>query len=394
MSEVQVKSPSPEIGVYVHVPFCGRVCPYCDFAVVGGGTAGREAGYVAALLAELRGRAGAFAGRSLATLYFGGGTPSLLEAGALAEVLATARQLFPGEPAEVTLELNPSTTERSRLGAFREAGIDRLSIGIQSFADTTLRRLGRAHRAAECHETLVAARKAGFRNVSVDLIIGVAGQTLPDVLADVDAALAHEPEHLSAYGLTVEEGTPLAAAVARGRVVLPEDDRVADMMEALCDRVEAAGLERYEVSSYARPGHEARHNRRYWEGSAVLGVGVGAHSYLPPCAEAPYGARPANERDLGTWQARIEAGDLDPPEPGVLTEPEARTETMFLGLRRRRGLAADAFVRRHGGPPRRWFAEAIDELRAAALLAESADGDLALTRRGWLLSDTVFARFA
>jgi len=426
-----------DLGVYVHVPFCERVCPYCDFAVVAAGRgplgAAQEQRYLAALLRELQGRRGACAGRSLATIYLGGGTPSLLRPETLARIIAALRAAFPGEPGEITLELNPGTLECGRLPGFRAAGVSRLSIGVQSFDAAVLRRLGRAHPAADCHRTLRAARAAGFRHLSLDLIFGAPGQTLADVLRDAEAALAHGPEHISTYALTVEPGTPLARAVAEGRVLLPGDDACAEMMFALARRLEAAGLRRYELSSFARPGCESRHNRRYWRRQPVLGLGPGAHSSEPPGPGAPYGARSANERSLSAWLARIESapagagaaeaasaaagnesaaaaragaveaasaagraaagGALCPPVREVPDGPTARGEAVFLALRQREGLAAADFAAEFGAPPRRWFAAAVDELVSGGLLAESPGGDLRLTPRAWPLADGVFAHF-
>ena len=381
------------MGVYVHVPFCDRICPYCDFAVVAGLPGPQEERLVAALVAEIRGRAPAWGAVPLETVYLGGGTPSLLRPESVARILDATRSAFSGEPWEVTLEVNPSTTERDRLPAFRAAGITRLSVGVQSFHDATLKRLGRAHAAPECHATLEAARSAGFAELSIDLIFAVQDQDVAAVLADAEAALAHAPGHISTYALTVEAGTPLAAAVRDGRVVLPDADAAADMMLALEERLESAGLRRYEVSSYALPGQEARHNARYWLREPVLGVGMGAHSHQPRGPGRPYGARPANERNLESWLGRIEAGDLTPPEAGILSEGEARCEAVFLALRRREGLAAARFREEWGAEPRSIWPEEIVELVAAGLLGESVAGDLALTRRGWLLADSVFERF-
>lgn len=385
----------PTVGVYLHVPFCERVCPYCDFPVVAARTLGRaqERRYVDALLAELEGRRGAFAGRRLATLYLGGGTPSLLGPESVARLVEGARAAFGGEPEEVTLEANPSTTERERLAGFRSAGVDRLSVGVQSFDDETLRRLGRAHRAAESHAFLEAARAAGFGNLSVDLIFGACGQGREELRRDVALALEHAPEHVSGYALTLEPGTPFARAVAAGKLELPGDDEAAEMMLALDAALEGAGLARYEISSWARPGRAAVHNRRYWQRRPVLGLGVGAHSHEPPRAAEPFGARSANERDLPRYLARIEAGRFDPPEREALAPATARAEAVFLALRTREGLCAAAFASEFGAPPRHFFAAAIDESLAAQQLAESGDGDLALTSRGWLFADEVAARF-
>jgi oxygen-independent coproporphyrinogen-3 oxidase len=384
-----------DVGVYVHVPFCERVCPYCDFAVVAARTLtpAEEAGYVDALLAELDARAAAFAGLRLATLYLGGGTPALLAPASIARIVDAVRGRFAGEPAEVTLEANPSTLERARLPGFRAAGATRLSLGVQSFDDATLKRLGRAHRAGESHAAIEAARAAGFANLSLDLLFAAPGQTLAMLGRDVDAALAHAPEHLSTYALTIEEGTPFARGRARGRIAAADEELVADMMELLAERLPAAGLARYEVSSWARAGAEAQHNQRYWRRAPVLGLGVGAHSTEPPSAAAPFGARSANERALARYLARVRRGDFEPPEREALPEATARGEAAFLALRTRAGLVASSFAEEFGAPPRAFFAAAIEALRAAGLVEESARGDLALAPRGWLLADEVAARF-
>jgi oxygen-independent coproporphyrinogen-3 oxidase len=385
----------PSLGVYLHVPFCERVCPYCDFAVVAARRLARadEERTVAALLAELAGRAHAFAGLPLETVYFGGGTPALLHPDSIARLLAGLRAAFPGTPREVTLEANPSTLEQGRLGAFRAAGVDRLSLGVQSFADATLRRLGRAHRGEASQRAIEAARAAGFTNLSLDLIVGAPGQSLAGVEQDLAAALAAAPEHVSAYALTLEPGTPFAKAAARGALRIVEDDLVAEMLEAVASRLEGAGLVRYEVSSFARPGCESQHNQRYWQRRAVLALGVGAHSTEPASAAAPFGARSANERGLADWLARIEAGDFAPPEREVLDAATARGEAAFLALRTRRGLDAGRFAAEFGAVPRHFFAGAIDALVAQGLLAEGASGDLALPPRGWLFADEVASRF-
>ena len=385
----------PTVGVYLHVPFCERICPYCDFPVVAARPLGRdeERRYVSALLRELEARAGAFEGRRLATIYLGGGTPSLLTPESVARLLAGVRRAFAGDPHEVTLEANPSTTERERLGGFRAAGVDRLSLGVQSFDDETLRRLGRAHRAVESHAFLAAARAASFANVSLDLIFGAPAQTLAQVERDVAAALSHGPEHLSAYALTLEPGTPFARAVASDKLEVPEDDDAAEMMLALGGALEKAGLARYEVSSWAKPGRAAVHNRRYWQRRPVLGLGVGAHSLEPPRAGEPFGARGANERALSAYLARVEAGGGGPPEREPLPERTARAEAAFLALRTREGLSAREFAAEFGGPPRQFFASAIRERLASGQLAESAQGDLTLTDMGWLFADDVAASF-
>jgi oxygen-independent coproporphyrinogen-3 oxidase len=386
------------VGVYVHVPFCERVCPYCDFAVVGARTlaAADEDAYVGALLRELAGRARDFAGRRLETLYFGGGTPSLLRPASLERIVVAVRAAFPDAAAaiETTLEVNPSTVERARLPGFRAAGVNRLSLGLQSFDDTVLRRLGRAHRAAEGQATFAAARGAGFDNVSIDLIFAAPGQSLADLRRDLAGAAALGPEHVSAYALTVEEGTPFALAQRRGQLPLADEETSVAMMEEIEARLGEAGLARYEISSFARPGFASRHNRRYWRRTPVLGLGMGAWSIDPPDRDAPFGARRANVRALPAYLARVAAeghGAADAPER--LDGATARGEAAFLALRTSEGLAAAPFSAEFGAPPRAFFAAAIDELVAAGCLTEAEGGDLRLTPRGRLVSDSVFERF-
>jgi oxygen-independent coproporphyrinogen-3 oxidase len=384
----------PTLGVYLHVPFCERVCPYCDFAVVAMRrlSPADEARYVAALLAELEGRAERFSGRTLETIYFGGGTPALLNPASVARLVAAVRARFPGEVREVTLEANPSTLERGRLAAFREAGVDRLSLGVQSFDDETLRRLGRAHRGIEAERTISAARAAGFANLSLDLIVGAPQQSLADVERELVCALDAAPEHVSVYALTLEPGTPFARAHAAAKLVVPEDDRVADMLALAEERLLAGGFVRYEVSSYARPGYESRHNQRYWQRRAVLALGVGAHTTEPAGARTRFGARDANERALPTWLARIESGHFDPPEREVLDAKTARGEAAFLALRTSKGLDAARFAAEFGSPPRHWFAPAIDALVADDLVEERPNGDLVPGPRGLAFADAVAVR--
>ncbi len=378
------------VGVYVHVPFCERICPYCDFAVVRAPTLAPEAEdrYVEALLRELEARRGAFAGRRLETLYLGGGTPSLFAPGSVARLVAAVRAAFPGPaPQEVTIEANPGSLERERLPGFRAAGVGRISVGIQSFHDPTLRRLGGAHRAEEGRRALRACREAAFEAVSLDLILAAPGQTPELLAADLEEALAFEPDHVSAYELTVEPGTPFALAQRRGQLALPDEEAAVRLLEQAERVLEGAGLRRYEVSSYARPGREAIHNRRYWERRPVLGLGMGAVSSDPPGPGQPYGARRANPRALAAWLAG------EGVEVEVIGAASARGEAVFLGLREVAGLEAARFAAEFGAPPRAFFAGPIAELVAAGLLRESAAGDLALTARGRLLSDSVFTHF-
>jgi oxygen-independent coproporphyrinogen-3 oxidase len=382
-----------DLGVYLHVPFCERICPYCDFPVIAARSLepAAEQRYVAALRTELASRRGELAGRRLATVYFGGGTPSLLSPESVGELLDAVRGAFAGEPAEVTLEVNPSTLERARLPAFRAAGVDRVSVGIQSFDDTTLRRLGRAHRAREGSLTLAACRAAGFTRLSLDLIAAAPGQDLAAFDRELEAALSESPDHVSVYELTLEPGTPFARAAERGRLAIADEETAARMLERAEERLAAAGYRRYEISSYARPGQEALHNQRYWDRRPVLGLGMGAVSNDPPAEASPHGARRTNPRSLAAY-LEVVAGARR-AEVEALSPRIARGEAVFLALRTTAGLDAARFAAEFGAPPRAFFRDAIAALCAQGLLEERDTGRLRLTPRGRMLSDSVFAHF-
>lgn len=390
-----------DLGVYVHVPFCERVCPYCDFAVVAARPLAeeQERSYVDALLQELALRRTDFDRLPLQSIYLGGGTPSLLEPRSVARIIAAIRSSFPPCPdrldgPEVTLEVNPSSVERERLPDFLEAGVNRLSVGIQSFDDGVLKRLGRAHRAEEGRLTLRAARDAGFENISIDILYGVPGQSPGDLTRDLDEVVEFAPEHVSAYELSIEVGTPFATAVARGQLTRPSEDDSIHMFELVPARLAAAWITLYELSNLARAGLESVHNRRYWQRWPVLGLGVGAWSTEPRSPEAPYGARRSNVRSVSEYLTRIREDRSPLAEPLECFDAEtARGEAIFLALRMAEGLSAKRFVAEFGSPPREFFACEIERFTGQGLLVETPGGDLRLTPRGRLVSDTVFEAF-
>ena len=249
------------------------------------------------------------------------------------------------------------------------------------------------YRGVEGHETLAAAREAGFDNVSLDLLFAAPGQTRQTLAADLTEIVRAAPEHVSAYELVVEEGTPFAVADRRGQLVRADADEAADMLESIDRELERAGLVRYELTNYARIGYASVHNTRYWEREPVLGVGVGAWSSEPPSAVAPWGARRMNARRLGEYLDRVEAGTSAAASVEIHAEETARGEAIFLALRRSAGLQAERFRADFGALPRAFYAEAIDRLRADGLLAETESGDLTLTGRGRMLSDLVSQHF-
>lgn len=271
-------SAPPPLSLYVHLPWCIRKCPYCDFnSHALRGTLAEDA-YVDALLADLERDLPLVWGRHVETVFFGGGTPSLFSPEAIDRLLSGIRARLPLSPlAEITLEANPGTVDVARFQGFRAAGINRLSIGIQSFDDSMLQRLGRIHGGAEARQAAAAARAAGFGNFNLDLIFGLPGQELEQALADVEAALAFAPAHLSLYQLTLEPNTRFAHEPPPG---LPDDDALGEMEDVLRERLQAAGLGRYEISAHAAPGQQARHNLNYWRFGDYLGIGAGAHGKI------------------------------------------------------------------------------------------------------------------
>jgi len=396
------------VGVYLHLPFCDRICPYCDFAVLAARPLSPdvEARYVADLLRELAARRDDFAGRRLATIYFGGGTPSLFQPASVATLINALRDAFPSSSAspsfsstaalgteEITLELNPSTTEAARLPGFREAGIDRLSIGVQSFDDEQLKKLGRAHRADRIDSTLAAAREAGFDNVSLDLIFAGPGQNAAALDRDLERLIAFGPEHVSTYELTYEPTTPFGRALASGQMEACDEDDAAEMIGQVEARLTIAGYERYEISSYARPGRRARHNARYWQRSPVLGLGMGAHSTEARSAVHPHGARRANPRTLEAWQSALVQDAAQTGKEESFSVEVARGEAVFLALRQREGLQAAVFEKEFERTPRGFFEKEIDVLLGRGWLEENAVGDLRLSSEGRLLADSVAAEF-
>jgi oxygen-independent coproporphyrinogen-3 oxidase len=375
-----------DLGVYFHYPFCERVCPYCDFAVepLARSDADRERRWVQGILRELDLVCAAvpLEGRRLATVYFGGGTPSLLAPESVAELLAALGERFAGAAQEVTLELNPGTSEIERIPGFRRAGVTRLSVGVQSFDDETLRRLGRAHRGAEARRGLEAALGAGFASLSADLIYAAPAQSEATLAADLDALISLGVPHVSAYALAIEPGTPFARA--RERLRLPDEEAAARLAGRVGSTLAAAGYARYEISSFARPGHRSRHNQRYWRRRDVLGLGPSAASLLGSL-------RTKSVRSRGAWLEALAQGRLAWCEREELAPDAERRETLYLGLRRLEGVRRADYLRRFGEPPERAFGRELAELRALELVCDEA-GTLRLTARGLAFADEVARR--
>ena len=381
---------SDPISLYVHIPFCAARCPYCDFATAPAGTPLRGR-YLAALATEL-GREGAALGRPpVGTIFFGGGTPSLLDPEEIAALGEAIGGSFALAAEEVTVEANPATLDRARLEAWCALGVTRLSLGAQTFADAGLRALGRTHQAADVTPAVAAARSAGL-DVSLDLIFGWPGQTPGQLAADLDAAIALGVDHLSAYPLELELAPEDAVAnwpggwtgLARWRretaARQPGEDAIADLYELVGERLAAAGYRHYEIANWAKPGKECRHNLAYWRNAEWLGVGAGAHSHLA-------GVRSHQPAALTGYLDRIERG------LGRIADAAAdpETDTAILALRLDDGLDLAGYADRFGPAARARVAGVLHTFDRSGLVAW--DGErVALTPRGRFVANEVFVR--
>ena len=372
-------------GIYVHVPFCRHICPYCDFNTYAG-QEDRIPAYVDAVVHELELRAGETA--DAPTLYFGGGTPSLLAPAQVARIVdAAVRYQGLRSDAEVSLEANPETLDKQTLRGLRAAGVNRLSIGIQSQQRAGLRVLGRGHTAATATDALATARLAGFENVSLDFIYGWPGQSAEGWERDLATMLAWSPEHLSLYALIVEPGTPMQLAVRRGILRPLDDDTVADRYDRAVEVLGAAGWEHYEISNWARESRfRSRHNQLYWQNGPYLGIGAGAFG-------TARGERVSNHLLPARYIADLDGGRLPVATREAIDAETAMAETMMLGLRLLRdGVSNADFARRHGISITARFPDAVERF-AGLRLVEWADGRLRLTNRGTLVANEVCAAF-
>ena len=388
------------ISLYIHIPFCETKCPYCDFNTY----AGIEPlipEYVDALIQEARFWGDALSQHhspAVSTVFFGGGTPSYLPPGDIVRILDEVRSAFSLAPAaEITLESNPGDIAAERVEAWLKAGINRLSIGVQSLDDGLLQLLGRRHTAQEALDAHRAAGNGGLTNINLDLMYGLPYQTLDQWRATLEEALEDRPEHISMYSLTLEEGTPLEASVRHGKVPYPDPDLGADMYQLAMKLGQDAGYNHYEISNWALPGRECLHNLTYWRNQPYLGIGPGAHSYLN-------GYRFSNLRSPRRYiqlAGALTPGKVDPAaleEYGLLDMVETiderleMAETMMLGLRLSEGVSQEAFLRRFGASLLETYGPQIDELLGLELVAWQEDR-LVLTPTGRLLGNEVFQRF-
>jgi len=370
------------LGLYVHIPFCAAICNYCNFNR-GLFEPGLKDRYVAALLDEIRGAAEPATAAD--TVFFGGGTPSLLDPSEIAAVISACRNAFDLAPdAEVTMEANPETVTPDRLELFRAAGVNRVSYGVQSFRDDELRRLSRLHSASRAGEAVAMARAAGFDNVSLDLMMWLPQQTVEQWLESVDALIALEPEHASLYLLELYPNAPLRDEMARSRWSLAPDDDAADMYLLAMDRLDRAGYRQYEISNVAKAGRESRHNLKYWQDGEWRGFGCGAHSTRD-------GIRWKNLSSTTEYIAAVTTGGRLDVERRELSDQERFEEAVFTGLRLAQGVNLDALQARYGVDIRARYGPELQPFVDQGLL--TYDPALRLTRAGMLLAHEIMTVF-
>ena len=366
--------------IYIHIPFCIRKCDYCDF-LSGPSGPKEQADYVQALLREIQ-AAEEGEGRSVSSIFIGGGTPSVLDERLLGDILREIRNRFKmKEDAEITIEVNPGTANIGKLQAYREMGINRLSIGLQSPEDRELKILGRIHNYGQFLETYQEARTVGFDNINIDLMSAIPDQTYEGWVKNLRTVAELEPEHISAYSLIVEEGTPFAAR----KLNLPDEDTEYNMYEATAQILKEYGFEQYEISNYARKGRECRHNVGYWTRQDYLGFGLGASSL--------YGKeRFANTADMKKYLENSRTPEKIREKEPSLTREDEMAEFMFLGLRMTKGISKAGFQRCFGCTIESVYGEVLEKYESMELLLEK-DGRIFLSREGIHVSNSIMAEF-
>ena len=368
-------------GVYLHIPFCRSRCSYCDFATDVYKSAEIVVGYVSALVKEIEN----FPTRkTVDTIYFGGGTPSLLSPAQLEKILdAIYKKFSVATDSEITMEMNPATVTLETLKSYKNLGLTRASFGAQTFDDTELRRLGRRHTAQDVRETIELLRGADFANVSFDLIAGLPRQTLKDWARNLDEALKLQPEHLSLYLLEIHEATPLAEQIRSGRQPLPDEDLAAEMYKLLLEKVSVKNYQQYEISNFAQPNFESRHNTKYWTLDAVFGFGCSAHSF--DGANVRY----ANEPDTAKYVEKLQ---FENSAIICREKIDVASEFIFLGLRLTKGVDLNEYEKRFSIELIEKYREELKRLGDLGLI-EFTEKHLRLTNKGLLFSNEVFAVF-
>jgi oxygen-independent coproporphyrinogen-3 oxidase len=383
-----VDSSSSPAGLYIHIPFCQSKCPYCSFNSYPEPDPTALADYMAALMQHVRLMAAHpwVATLHFATLYIGGGTPTIYSTEILANLIETCRATFSSSSTdfmEITVEANPNTITLEKLQTLKRVGVNRLSIGCQSFSDSLLRILGRSHSGADAEAAVSHARSAGFKNISLDLMYGLPGQTIADWRHTLDTAVGLEPDHFSIYELTVEEDTPFAGRLRAGDIVLPDEETVLQMEETGREMMNVFGYERYEISNYGRPGFQCHHNAIYWQNNTYLGLGAGAVSFFD-------GFRVRNVADWQRYASLVHDGKYPFRDGECLSLEASFRETIIMGLRRTGGVSCRRLEKRYGLMPAVYYGKTLQRLLQERLLEMRRD-NLRLTDRGLLLANQVLA---
>ena len=382
------RNEGPAFGVYIHWPFCLSKCPYCDFNSHVRHGAIDEARFVRAFAAEIAATAARVPGRTVSTIFFGGGTPSLMQPATVGAILDAVARHWPIAPGvEVTLEANPTSVEATRFRGFRTAGVNRVSLGVQALDDAALKALGRTHTADEALAALTVAR-AIFERFSFDLIYARPGQTPEAWRAELKRALAQAGEHLSLYQLTIEQDTPFAALHAAGKLVIPDDDTARALYDTTQEVCADAGLPAYEISNHARPGAECRHNLVYWRAHEYAGIGPGAHGRLD-LASGRHAT--ATDKRPETWLMRVESFGHGLVSDEALTGEQMADEFLLMGLRLAEGIDPARYARLAGRP---LDGRRIALLREQGAVETTADGMLRVTLAGFPVLDAVVADLA
>lgn len=380
-----------KLGLYLHIPFCVKKCAYCDFLSAPADEAAKHS-YIEALKKEIASYGKIGKEYLVDTIFFGGGTPSILEPELIKELMDAVRENFfletdgaGKETAEITLEANPGTLTKKKLETYLSCGINRLSMGLQSADNRELKCLGRIHTWEDFLENYRQARACGFENINVDLMSALPEQTVESYRTTLEKVISLEPEHISAYSLIIEEGTPFYEAWEKERLLLPEEEEERKMYYLTKELLEKAGYHRYEISNYAKAGKESRHNNKYWMGEDYLGLGLGASSYLKGC-------RMKNTEALREYEEK--AGSLESLviEKQVLSRQEKMEEFMFLGLRRMEGIRKDKFLACFGEDIMGVYGNIIEEQEKNGLIAQDKVG-IWLTSRGIDVSNQVMADY-
>ena len=376
-------------GVYVHIPYCVKKCPYCDFNSYGVGRRIPEKEYTEAVLREIDSYKESIEKLPLHSIFFGGGTPSLFSADSIGKIISKILETtLPLDSIEVSLEVNPKTADLEKLKALKDVGVNRMSVGVQSFSERKLKLLGRINTPDDSRRVLEDIIKAGFNNFNLDLMFGVSFETLEEWRTDLEKALEFNTNHISAYCLTIEDDTEFGVLYSDGKLLLPDEDTLTEMLTFTGDFLDKAGYKQYEISNFAKLGHECRHNLLYWRGEDYLGLGAGAHSHLDLNERSSWGVRWANLKNPDLYMRTVLEGKRPLAFTELLSKEEALQDKIMMGLRLGEGISLTSFKERFGA---KWYSDSLSALFKQGFL-ELSDNSLLLTKKGLLVSNELIMK--